>query len=149
MGALFSISPWVWVGALVLLAGAFGAGTMTGIEWQQGRQAVRDGEVRILKGKTITLIGKADNRAAAQHEQEKEALRTEIDGLRREYEKVRGQLDKRDGVCDLPADVLSVLNRARRGAGSSTDPGKPASTVRPLTAPAGWATGGGNKTDDR
>lgn len=148
MGGLLSISPWVWVGALLLLAGAFGSGTITGIEWQQGRQAIRDVEVRVLKGKTVDRIVKADNKVAAQHEREKDALRTEIDSLRREYEKVRGQLDKRDGVCDLPADVLSVLNRARGGSGSSADSGKPAATVRPLAAPAGWAAGGGDKAND-
>lgn len=148
MGGLLSISPWVWVGALLLLAGAFGSGFTTGVEWQQGKDAVHDKEVLVKKVETIRTVVKQDNVLVAKHEQEKEALRVEMDGLRREYEKVRGVLDKRDGVCDLPADVLGVLNRARGGSGSSADSGKPAATVRPLAAPAGWAAGGGDKAND-
>lgn len=129
------LNPYVWGGILLALALAGGTGFMKGISWEQGRAAIKELNRKDAVIKATDIVYKKDNSTVAAHEQEKAGLHDEINGLRREYDRLRGELDKRAGVCDLPAPVLGVLNRARTGLGSPADSGKSQADVRSAPAP--------------
>lgn len=149
MLGLFSVSPWVWVGALVLLAATGATGFVAGIDWQQGRQALGEVKVLVRKIEVIKYVAKKDNEQSAKYEREKAALEAEMDELRREYAGLRKKLDERDGVCDLPADVLRLLNRARAAGRAAADPGKPDAAVPAAAATGGREAGSGGRADAR
>lgn len=138
---------WLIIAAIGVALAA--TGFIKGVQYQEGRTAIKERDVLVKKVETIKYVTKKDNTIVAKHEQEKAALQDEIAGIRREYAKVRSELDKRDGVCDLPEPVFGMLNRARTGLGPASNSSKHTATVPAPQASGKPEAGGRDGTNDR
>lgn len=127
----------VWLVGLLLLAGSFGSGYIKGREAEQNEQKLAMAEIIVKRIERIKTIYINDGNVSEAYEKGKREREDEFKRLKAELEQAK--LDAIPPSCNLPDDVVRLLNTPRAGRLSSS-PEKSPSSLRGTGALEGRQT---------
>lgn len=121
----------VWLAGLAILAGSFGTGYIRGKLDEQENQKLAWADVIVKQIERTKTVYINDGKISEAYEKGKREREDEFSRLKAQLES--SKLEAMPSSCDLPDDVVRLLNTPRTG-GLSADTQKPFGSMR-------WATG--------
>lgn len=125
----------VWLAGLLLLAGSFVSGYVKGRESEQKEQKLAMAEIIVKRIERIKTVYINDGNVSEAYEKGRKEREDEFKRLKAELEQAK--LDAISPSCNLPDDVVRLLNTPRASRLSSS-PEKSSSSLRGAGAAEGW-----------
>jgi len=120
-----------WLAGTLVVVAAAGTGYLKGKLDEQDRQKLAMSDVIVKRVEKIRTVLVNDGKVSEAYERGRKERDDEFNKLLAELESAAPMLIAIPASCDLPDDVVRLLNGPRSGASSGA--GKPANTMR-------WAT---------
>ena len=125
-----------WLAGMLVVIAAFGTGYIKGKVAEQDKQKLAAAEIVMQRIKTMQTVYVNDGRVSEAYEKGK---REREDEFNRTIEDLkRSQIVAMPASCDLPDDVVRLLNGSRSANRPSSGSGYASDPVQRATSFAGW-----------
>jgi len=125
----------VWLAGMLVVVAAFGTGYIKGKVAEQDKQKLAAAEVVMQRIKTMQTVYVNDGRVSEAYEKGRREREDEFNKTIEDLK--RSQVAAMPASCDLPDDVIRLLNSSRSDGRSSSDSGKPSDPMQRATGATG------------
>lgn len=128
----------VWLAGAFVVIFAFGSGYIRGKFDEQDKQKIALNDVIVKQVERIKTVYINDGKVSEAYEKGRKERDNEFKKLMAELEAARAGLEAMPVSCDLPDDVVRLLNIPRSSDRPAPSSSKPAGSMRWATSLEGW-----------